>query len=74
MAKLITFKKAEEEIGRLQQYLNLVESYETDTVEKLIIKEYAYTNSITEVVKKLNDRGHTLQGKFIDHQAVLAIK
>jgi hypothetical protein len=42
---LITVRKAKEEIKRLQFYINLVEDYEADTLEKLIIKEYAFENS-----------------------------
>jgi hypothetical protein len=50
--KLITVSRAQAEIKRLQQYISLVEEYQADTLEKWIIKEYAYTNSITEVVKR----------------------
>jgi hypothetical protein len=52
MAKLITVKKAKEEIVRLQEYINLVDSYEVSTLDTWIIKEYALTNSIKEVVKQ----------------------
>ncbi|MDR4948128.1 hypothetical protein [Neobacillus cucumis] len=58
--KLITIPRAEAEIRRLQQYITLVEEYPADTLEKWIIKEYAYTNSITEVVKRANAKGMTL--------------
>ncbi len=34
MPKLITVKRAKEEIERLNHYINLVEAYETDTIEK----------------------------------------
>ncbi|MCM3768279.1 hypothetical protein [Neobacillus niacini] len=49
--KLITIPMTQAEIRRLQEYITLVEEYQADTLEKWIIKEYAYTNSITEVVK-----------------------
>ena len=52
--KLITVSKAKEEIKRLQRFVELVESYEEDTIDKKIIKEYAYTNSIEKVHTKLN--------------------
>ncbi|MCR8996512.1 hypothetical protein [Brevibacillus laterosporus] len=55
--KLITVPRAQAEIRRLQQYIALVENYQADTLEKWIIKEYAYTNSITEVVKRANTKG-----------------
>jgi glutamate synthase domain-containing protein 3 len=58
--KLITVPKAEAEIRRLQQYITLVVEYQADTLEKWIIKEYAYTNSITEVVKRATTKGMNL--------------
>ena len=42
-SKLITVERAEKEINRLQKYIELVENYEADTLEKWIVKEYAYT-------------------------------
>lgn len=50
MAKLITVQRAEKAMQQLQYYI-LVESYEADTLEKWIIKEYAYTNRLVEVNK-----------------------
>lgn len=62
--KLITVPRAQAEIRRLQQYITLVEDYQADTLEKWIIKEYAYTNSITEVVKRANAKGMTLDQDY----------
>ena len=56
--KLIIVERAEKEINRLQKYIELVENYGADTLEKWIIKEYAYTNSIVEVVKRISERNH----------------
>ncbi|MEF7664378.1 MULTISPECIES: hypothetical protein [Bacillus cereus group] len=39
MGKLITVERAKREIKKLQEYVDLVESYEADTLEKLIITE-----------------------------------
>jgi hypothetical protein len=58
--KLITVSRAQAELRRLQQYITMAEEYQADTLEKWIIKEYAYTNSITEVVKIANAKGITL--------------
>ena len=52
-SKLITVERAEKEINRLQKYIELVENYEANTLEKWIVKEYAYTNSVVEVVKRI---------------------
>jgi hypothetical protein len=62
--KLITIPRAEAEIRRLQQYITLVEEYQANTLEKWIIKEYAYTNSIIEVVKRANAKGMTLDQAY----------
>lgn len=72
--KLITLDKAKEQVKMLTYYIDLVESYETDTIEKLIVKEYALTNSMVEVVRELNRRGHSIDGRSIvgsDVQAVI---
>jgi capsid portal protein len=62
--KLITVPRAEAEIKRLQQYITLVEEYQADTMEKWIIKEYVYTNGITEVVKRANAKGMALEQAY----------
>lgn len=62
--KLITVPRAEAKIRRLQQYITLVEDYQADTLKKWIIKEYAYTNSITEVVKRANAKGMILDQAY----------
>ncbi|MGG3469223.1 hypothetical protein ABES02_17315 [Neobacillus pocheonensis] len=54
MTKLITVDRAKAEIKRLQHYVDLVESFEADTLDKAIIMEYAYTNSIIKVTENLN--------------------
>lgn len=52
--KFITLEKAKTEIKRLQNFVNLVETYEPINVEQEIIKAYAITSSITEVSIRLN--------------------
>jgi hypothetical protein len=53
LVKLITVKKAEEEIVRLQEYIDLVESYEMNSLDTWIIKEYARPIAL----KKWSERG-----------------
>jgi hypothetical protein len=62
--KLVTVPRAEAEIRRLQQFITLVEEYQANTLEKWIIKEYAFTNSITEVVKRANAKGMVLDQAY----------
>ncbi|MFD1173927.1 hypothetical protein [Oceanobacillus picturae] len=49
--KLITLEKAKKEVERLQNYIELVESYEVDTLDRWIIKMYAETNSIKKILE-----------------------
>lgn len=71
--KLITVQKAKMEIKKLQEFIVLVESYEADTLEKWIIKEYGYTNSLLEVVKRANANGFTNNGDPVDKQFVTSV-
>jgi hypothetical protein len=73
LAKLITVQRARNEIVRLQHYVDLVESYPSDSLEKWIIKEYGYTNSLIKVVEHANAQGFTLDGKPIERQYVLSV-
>nr|WP_318540254.1 hypothetical protein [Terribacillus saccharophilus] len=54
MRKLLPLPKAKEELKRLQEYIELVETYEAYTLDRKIIKEYALTNSILKVSQSLN--------------------
>ncbi|MBN8194200.1 MULTISPECIES: hypothetical protein [Bacillaceae] len=74
MVKLITVKKAEEEITRLQEYIDLVESYEVNSLDSWIIKEYATTNSMKEIIKKGTAAGMIQQnGEPVDHSYVVSV-
>ncbi|MFD0825838.1 hypothetical protein ACT8ZR_09185 [Neobacillus sp. M.A.Huq-85] len=53
MSKMITLERAKSEIKRLQHFVDLVEKYDADTLEKAIIKEYAITNSVIKVTENL---------------------
>lgn len=73
MPKLITVQKAKEEIKRLQTFISLVDSYEADSAEKVIIKEYAISNSISKVVNVLKEQNITLNGKSIEKNDVVMV-
>ncbi|MDR7237324.1 hypothetical protein [Neobacillus drentensis] len=68
--KILTVPSAKEEIRRLQHFVDLVDSYEADSLKKWIIKEYAYTSSIKEVVNRGNQKGYTQNGMQLDHEFV----
>jgi hypothetical protein len=63
MTNLITLERAKVEIKRLQHYVDLVENYEDDTIDKFIIKTYAITNSINKTIELANASGF-----YINHQ------
>jgi hypothetical protein len=62
MAKLITVERAKKEIQRLQKYVDLVEGYEVNSLEKWIIREYGLTNSIKKVTENAIELGYTKEG------------
>ena len=55
MKILPTVYKAKAEIGRLEQFVTLAECYGEQTIEKQIIKRYAFVGSVAKVVAQLND-------------------
>lgn len=73
MRTLISVGKAKEEIEWLNAYVDLVENYRADTVEKLIIKEYAYLTSSKKVADELNSRGLTINNQKILPTDVIAV-
>ncbi|MCM3692207.1 hypothetical protein [Neobacillus niacini] len=73
MAQLITYKRAKKEVERLKAYIDLVENYNASTIEKQIIREYAYTNSGSEIARVFEQRGIKMNGKVITKEDVLGI-
>jgi hypothetical protein len=73
MVQFNTVEKAKGEIEKLQHFIHLVESYETDTLDKAIIKEYAITNSIPKTISTLNTIGYAVDNKEVDHDYVVSL-
>lgn len=73
MVKLITVRKAKEEIKRLQHYVDLVEGYDANTLDKLIIKEYAVTNSIVKIELMLKERKSRFSADQITREYIIAV-
>lgn len=73
MRTLITVDKAREEIKWLQNYIQLVENYDTNTIEKRILKEYAHIGNSQKVATKLNCEGLSINKRDILPQDVTAI-
>lgn len=55
MKYLPTISRAKEEIEYLQDYVLLAETYHANTLDKQIIKLYAYTGSIQKVTAQINE-------------------
>lgn len=73
MVKLITVERAKREVRRLQHYIGLVESYDPDTLNKWIVKEYAYTNSIKKVIEIANLEERTLNGEPLSREYAVSV-
>lgn len=64
MAKsFMTLDRAKKEIEKLQDYVELVESYQPQSIEQEIVREYALTSSIKAVTHKLG----------VEHQKVVEV-
>lgn len=73
MVKLMKVNRAKEEVKWLQEYIDLVEAYEADTIEKQIIKSYAYTTSVAEIVRNFENHATMLNGKIIEKDFVVSV-
>jgi len=70
LKRLRTIATAKKEIHELQTYVNLVENYETNTLEQSIFKSYAYTNSLQKVVETINKDLEIIGEPLIDQDYV----
>ena len=68
--RLITLDKAKAKVEKLNHYIDLVENYETDTIEKWIIKQYAITNSMKKILEIAAEEGITHNGEPLEHHYV----
>lgn len=73
MEKLITVERARAEIDRLQRFVDLAENYKINTLERWIIREYAYTNSIKEVVERAKASQLTRDGYYMDREYIISV-
>jgi hypothetical protein len=73
LVKLLTIQRAKDEINRLQEYINLVDTFETNTLENWIIREYAITGSIKTVVANANNQSFTYNSGLVDRTFVTAV-
>lgn len=71
--KLITLDKAIKEVERLKTYIELIEEYETDTLEKWVIKQYALTNSIKKIIEIAEVEGMTNSDLPLDRKYISGV-
>lgn len=50
---MITYNNAKKTIKELQHYIELIDNYEINTIDDLIIYMYAIHNSISQVIKQI---------------------
>ncbi|PSL42115.1 hypothetical protein B0H99_101363 [Planomicrobium soli] len=70
MKRFPTVGEAKKEIESLQSFIMLAEAYPEETIEQQIIKLYAYTGSIKEVVSEINIERTKQQLELIDNTFV----
>lgn len=68
--RLITYEKAQSEVKRLKEYIQLVDSFEVNNLDDWIIYNYALTNSIQKIVDKaaeedVMNNGQPLENKYV---------
>ncbi|MEH7347216.1 hypothetical protein V7122_25650 [Bacillus sp. JJ1532] len=56
---------AKKRIAELQNFVDLTESYESNTFEQHVIKEYAIAGSMQKVKWKMKELGHDVDMKVI---------
>lgn len=71
--KLITVQKAQNEIIGLKKYITLAENYKTDTVDKWIIKQYAFTNCFKKIMEKAEAEKISINGQPINRDLIVSV-
>jgi hypothetical protein len=70
---LISIEKAKSEIERLQHYIDLIENYQPDTLDKFIVLSYAKTNSIDKTFELVWEHGYTLNQRPIERDYIVKV-
>ena len=70
MKNLQVVSKIKSDIEQLQRYVDLVESFQPETLEEQIIKEYSYIGSVEKVAIKVNDMGYSNEGQPFEKEDI----
>lgn len=73
ISNLITYQKAKENIISLQNYVDLIDKYEVNSVEQFIVKSYAISNSSSNVIKEYNILSSKLNYPPISREYILEV-
>lgn len=61
-----TLEQAKKDRDVLQQYIDMVENYETETLAQRAVLEYALHGSLEKAAKSLNKQGLSYDGESFD--------
>ncbi|MEN2465922.1 hypothetical protein [Ornithinibacillus sp. JPR2-1] len=61
----MNIEQAREEIKKLEDYIEMIETYEADTFEKEAIYEYVLIENVNKVATVLNERGHRIGNRKV---------
>lgn len=73
MKNLKTVSQIKKEVAELNAFIDLVESFQPETLEEQIIKEYAYIGSLEKVATKVNEKGYSNEGLPFEKEDISAI-
>jgi hypothetical protein len=73
MTAFMSIEKANNEIKRLQHYIELIENYQTDTLDKFIVLSYAKTNSIDKTLELVMESRYSLEHKPIERDYIVKV-
>lgn len=73
MAYLLSVERAKEEIARLQKYVELMETYVPDTLEKCIIFEYAKHRNLDRTTDAVNEYGYKIEQRPIERSYIVSV-
>lgn len=58
---MMSYEKAKKEIKVLINYIELIDNFEINTIENLVIYEYAKHNSISKVIKEIRKNHYNIE-------------
>ncbi|KAA0965279.1 hypothetical protein FQ087_02930 [Sporosarcina sp. ANT_H38] len=70
---LKTISQIKKEIAELSAYMELAESFQPETLNDQIIKEYAYIGSLEKVAAEVNEMGYSNDGVPFEKEDISAI-